>query len=110
MTHGTKQLLNAAATMWCRTMHDDVTSPRHGTYHCRCCYRVYAVPWNLPSHAPSTDPLVVALASLHERIKAIRVRCATHWRLAWHHAARLIITRVSRFSDGALRFSGGVSA
>jgi hypothetical protein len=38
---------------WCRTMHDEISWPRKGKYHCLQCRRVYLVPW-------STDPLKVA--------------------------------------------------
>ena len=31
--------------LWCRAMHDEITWPRRGRYHCRTCGRIYAVPW-----------------------------------------------------------------
>ena len=31
---------------WCRMMHENVTWPLHGRYHCRRCHRSYAVPWD----------------------------------------------------------------
>ena len=32
-------------TLWCRTMHKDITWPTSGQYRCRSCGRRFAVPW-----------------------------------------------------------------
>jgi len=31
--------------LWCMTMHSSITWPRGGTYQCRTCGRLFAVPW-----------------------------------------------------------------
>jgi hypothetical protein len=38
-------MFNALAELWCRTMHDGVTWPVRGRYHCRRCGRTYQVPF-----------------------------------------------------------------
>ena len=35
-----------SAALWCRAMHEPVTWPIYGHYHCRRCHRTYVVPWD----------------------------------------------------------------
>ena len=35
----------ALGELWCRTMHDEVTWPVRGHYHCKQCWRTYEVPF-----------------------------------------------------------------
>ena len=32
--------------VWCRLMHDKISWPVHGVYHCLTCGRVHEVTWN----------------------------------------------------------------
>lgn len=34
------------AGLWCNLMHNEVSWPIHGHYHCRTCHRTYSAPWN----------------------------------------------------------------
>lgn len=44
---------------WCRAMHDDISWPRNGHYHCHSCGRIYRVPWEQPLvyRGPSLQPV-----------------------------------------------------
>ena len=39
------KLMDKIGRMWCRLMHDSVSWPIHGQYHCWTCMRQYDVPW-----------------------------------------------------------------
>ena len=39
------KLTDKIESMWCRLMHDSVSWPIHGHYHCWTCMRKYEVPW-----------------------------------------------------------------
>jgi hypothetical protein len=40
-----RSALRTLGDLWCRTMHNDVTWPVQGHYHCKRCWRTYAVPF-----------------------------------------------------------------
>jgi hypothetical protein len=40
-----RNALRTLGDLWCRTMHNDVTWPVRGHYHCKRCWRTYAVPF-----------------------------------------------------------------
>ena len=39
------KLTDEIGRMWCRLMHESVSRPIHGHYHCWTCMRQYEVPW-----------------------------------------------------------------
>ncbi len=45
-----RQALRALGVLWCRTMHDGVTWPVLGRYHCKQCGRTYSVPFPAEQH------------------------------------------------------------
>jgi len=38
-------LVRRLGVFWCGLMHDAPMWPIHGTYQCRICAQIYAVPW-----------------------------------------------------------------
>ena len=55
MTRQAAKLRDKTGTMWCRLMHDSVSWPIRGHYHCWTCLRQYEVAWTAE---PQKTPVV----------------------------------------------------
>jgi hypothetical protein len=53
------KLTDKIGILWCRLIHNSVSWPIHGHYHCWTCMRQYEVPW---AAEPQRTP-VIALRS-----------------------------------------------
>ena len=69
---------------WCSLMHDSLTWPRNGRYHCRTCGRVYSIPWARPEAARARVPSQPAPVPFHPRTGGIRVWLQSFRRIRLH--------------------------
>jgi hypothetical protein len=94
---------------WCTVMHDSVSWPFHGEYHCRTCGRTYPVPWAVETFAPAPPtqrssasfrvallPLVIVLAIL----SALVARAADTSMLQANDPAAMAFARYIAALDG----------
>ncbi len=61
MIHHAFKLTDKIGRMWCRLMHESVSWPIHGHYHCWTCMRQYQVGW---TEAPQNTPVVTIRADV----------------------------------------------
>ena len=58
---------------WCGLMHESVTWPRNGHYHCRTCGRNYAIPWARPEAIRVRVQAPFSPLEFHPKTGGIRV-------------------------------------
>lgn len=54
MSNTVSTLISKVGDVWCELMHDDITWPVDGHYHCKICLREYPVQWS-GSEAPQAQ-------------------------------------------------------
>lgn len=55
------KLTEQIGRMWCRLMHNSVSRPIHGHYHCWTCMRQYEIPW---TEEPQDIPVMMVPAAV----------------------------------------------